>query len=117
MEPVDFGFFKSSFLQAAQREDFQKKWMSSDNWAKFIAKYCISDSALVFDGTRLDKCWSIHQYEYHWTQMDMRKEVPKDQIGVFRDVVGNTVKKEQTTIMLQKKGSYPWLQRLYGMKT
>jgi hypothetical protein len=56
MEPVDFGFFKSSFLQAAQREDFQKKWMSSDNWAKFIAKYCISDSALVFDGTRLDKC-------------------------------------------------------------
>jgi hypothetical protein len=49
--------------------------------------------------------------------MDMRKEVPKDQIGVFRDVVGNTVKKEQTTIMLQKKGSYPWLQRLYGMKT
>jgi hypothetical protein len=49
--------------------------------------------------------------------MDMKKEVPKDHIGIFRDIFRKHGEKELITIMLQKKGRFLWLQRLCGMKT
>ena len=52
---IDNGFIKTSFLEAAQRKDFQNQWMSSEFWAKLIAKYCITDSTLNYNGTELDK--------------------------------------------------------------
>ena len=48
---INNGFIKTSFLEAAQRKDFQNQWMSSEFWAKLIAKYCITDNTLNYNGT------------------------------------------------------------------
>jgi hypothetical protein len=84
---IDYGFIKSCFFQATRREEFQNKWMSADTWAKLIAKYCITDSTLIFNGTNLDKCLSLQQNEHLRMQMDMRKGTMEDHIGIFREVL------------------------------
>jgi hypothetical protein len=56
LNTVDIGFIKTSFLQAARREEFQQKWMSAEAWAQLIVKYSIVDSNLMFNGDQLDKC-------------------------------------------------------------
>jgi hypothetical protein len=38
--------------------------MSANTWAKLIAKYCITDSTLIFNGTNLDKYLSLQQNEH-----------------------------------------------------
>jgi hypothetical protein len=58
---VDNGFIKASFLEATRRKDFLNKWMSSDTWAKLIAKYCTTDSTLIYNGTELDRCLNNRQ--------------------------------------------------------
>jgi hypothetical protein len=60
-ESVDNGFIKTSFLEATQQKQFQNKWMSSDTYAKLIAKYCIEDISLTFNGVQLDKCLNSKQ--------------------------------------------------------
>ena len=77
MARVDSGFIKSSFLEATRREDFQNKWMSSDTQAKLIAKYCITDSALIFNGTELNKCLNSRQNVHLREQMDMKATYQK----------------------------------------
>jgi hypothetical protein len=81
VDAVDYGFIKSTFFAATTREDFQNKWMSSDTRGKLTAKYCIANSALVFNGAQLHKCLSLWQNEHLQLQMDMRKDISTDHIG------------------------------------
>jgi hypothetical protein len=61
----DYGFIKSNFFIATtSHKESKNKWVSSDTWAKLIAKYCIADSALVLNGAQLDKCLSLQQNEH-----------------------------------------------------
>jgi hypothetical protein len=80
---IDNGFIKTSFFEAVQRKDFQNQWMSSDTWAKLIAKYCIIDSALNYNGTELDNCLISRQNILLQAQVDLKSNVPKDHLGIF----------------------------------
>ena len=84
---IDNGFIKTSFLEAARRKDFQNQWMSSDTWAKLIAKYCITDCTLTYNGTELDKCLNGRQNILLRAQMDLKSNVPKDHLGIFRETL------------------------------
>jgi len=106
---IDYGFIKSCFLQATRREEFQNKWMSADTWAKLIAKYCITDSTLTFNGTNLDKCLSLRQNEHLRTQMDMRKGTTEDHIGIFREVLRKHGKQRTYYYYATKQGQLPIL--------
>jgi hypothetical protein len=84
---VDNGFIKTSFLESTRRKEFQNKWMSSDTWAKLIAKYCIEDISLTYNGSQLDKCLNGRQNILLRAQMDMKSNVPKDHLGIFRETL------------------------------
>jgi hypothetical protein len=84
---VDNGFIKTSFLEATRRKEFQNKWMSSDTWAKLIAKYCITESTLIYNGTQLDKCLNSRQNSMLREQMGMKTNIAKDHVGIFRDTL------------------------------
>jgi len=107
MARVDSGFIKSSFLEATRREDFQNKWMSSDTWAKLIAKYCITDSTLIFNGTELNKCLNSRQNVHLREQMDMKSNIPKDHIGIFRDTLRKHGCKVMYYYYATEKGQLP----------
>ena len=107
MARVDSGFIKSSFLEATRGENFQNKWMSSDTWAKLIAKYCITDSTLIFNGTELNKCLNSRQNVHLREQMDMKSNIPKDHIGIFRDTLRKHGCKVMYYYYATEKGQLP----------
>ena len=84
---IDNGFIKTSFLESTRWKEFQNKWMSSDTWAKLIAKYCIEDISLTYNGSQLDKCLNGSQNILLRAQMDMKSNVPKDHLGIFRETL------------------------------
>ena len=61
--------------------------MSSDTWAKLIAKYCITESTLIYNGTQLDKCLNSRQNSMLREQMGMKTNIAKDHVGIFRDTL------------------------------
>ena len=83
LNTVDNGFIKTSFLQAARREEFQHKWMSAETWAQLIVKYSIVDSNLIFNGDQLDKCINSRENKRLREEMDLRLLIPKDHIGIL----------------------------------
>jgi len=83
LNTVDNGFIKTSFLQAARREEFQQKWMSAETWAQLIVKYSIVDSNLIFNGDQLDKCINSRENKRLREEMGLRLSIPKDHIGIF----------------------------------
>ncbi len=104
---VDNGIIKASFLEATWWNDFQNQWISSDTWAKPIAKYCITDITLVYNGTELDKCLNSRQNVLLREQMDMNSNIPKDHIGIFWDTLRKHGSKVNYYYYATEKGQLP----------
>jgi hypothetical protein len=50
---ADKNYIKTCFLKATCQDEFQLQWMSAETWVQLIAKYCISDPELSFNGSDL----------------------------------------------------------------
>jgi hypothetical protein len=81
---VDNEFIKSSFLTACSNEMFQHKWMSSLVWADLIAKFCIKNPALAYNGTMLDRCINHKRNHFLRQQMDLESGITQEHPGEFQ---------------------------------
>ncbi len=61
--------------------------MSSDTWAKLKAKYCITESTFIYNGTQLDKFLSNRQNAVLPEQIAIKTNVAKDYLGIFQDTL------------------------------
>ncbi len=103
---IENGFIKTSFLMAAQREEFHHQWMSTETWAKLIVKYSIVDSSLTFNGEQLEKCLNSRENKGLREEMDLRTMISKDHVGIFHEQMrkkGSTKNALNTMLLLQGK--------------
>ena len=82
---VDSKFIVSCFQSVCQVEACHHRWMTADTWAKLICSSGIKNE-LHFTGDQLVKALSKKENAHLRVPMQERNNIPRDHIGVFRDL-------------------------------
>ena len=109
MDKICPDFIISSFKDACAVEKFHGKWMTADTWAKVIAHYFKLSDIFKFNGNQLIRALGLKRYALLNAEMTVtdRRKVPKDHIGIFRDMFRQHGKQRVHCFYAGPKGSSP----------